>query len=238
MESIDARSFDNLKLIVELDFSWNKLGFVPLPQIKHLALMRRLTMRGNPLYALDELTFSGGLSTAAPGNNNSPEQQRVNIVQQRAEASDSSQTRGIAIDLRNMSRLYETYPELARSFVRQRLQSLDPSDDNNLIIKGRGQKVAAPDDAELEMLQHIVLLNEPDGEFQAMDSVEHLDGPMDGGDGIENASKYSGTTMLGDHFNQLQELDFGQCKLNYIKWTTLEHLNQLKRLLLDGNQLR
>lgn len=43
---------------------------------------------------------------------------------------------------------------------------------------------------------------------------------------------------LGTHFGQLQELDLGHCSLTYIKWTSFEQLDQLKRLWLDGNKLR
>lgn len=43
---------------------------------------------------------------------------------------------------------------------------------------------------------------------------------------------------MGFYWRHLQELDLGQCQLTYIKWTTFEHLNELKRLYLDGNKLR
>lgn len=40
------------------------------------------------------------------------------------------------------------------------------------------------------------------------------------------------------NFVHLQELDFGQCDLHYIKWTSFRGLSSLKRLWLDGNKLR
>ena len=46
---------------MELDFSWNELTFVPVPQMRRLALLRRLSFRGNPLGQLNDLTLAGGL---------------------------------------------------------------------------------------------------------------------------------------------------------------------------------
>lgn len=64
-----------------------------------------------------------------------------------------------------------------------------------------------------------------------LDATGELDEP-------EGSEEPSGTLSLGGLFKHLQELDFGHCHLQYIKWTTLKNLNQLKRLLLDNNQLR
>lgn len=63
MKDIHARAFDNLRLLVELDLSWNLLTVVPLDSLKDRKLLRKLSMRGNPLKMLDRSTLRISSST-------------------------------------------------------------------------------------------------------------------------------------------------------------------------------
>lgn len=193
LESIQRRAFDSLRLVVELDLSWNQLKRVPLVQLHHLSLLRRLSMRGNPLGALDERTFELEEREIQPGE------------------PDREQPRS------ELDRLVETYPELVRTWARQ------------------GQTTGLAE-AELELLERAFdLLDEPQSELDSLTGSE-----QSASSGNEGAKLQLGRhcCSLGSHFLQLQELDFGRCQLSYIKWTTFEQLEQLKRLWLDGNQLR
>lgn len=278
METIEAKAFDNLKLVVELDFAWNKLQFVPLPQIRQLTLLRRLTMRGNPLYTLDEFTLSGGIngwpSQVAPvkaQTNNNPAESKES--EEKEEKLTESGLNGAT--KRKLGRLFETYPKLARTIVRQRLQQLhldeNSMNENSLsvIIKGSkdGTRIFGGSDPEeslfddlreFETLRSLIEQAEAAGGTSLLDKLggggtseddtseepeeEQLEVSPSGNDSDnDNKSRQleeEFRTTFGAHFEQLQELDFGQCKLSYIKWNSFANLNQLKRLFLDGNHLR
>lgn len=321
MKKIQARAFENLKLVVELDFSWNKLKFVPLPQIRQLSLLRRLTMRGNPLYSLDEISLSGGINniktskndldddeTTSRGNNGGGN--KVSDGEKSSTFDNNSNNNNVTLE-KNLARFYETYPKLAKALVRLKLRlrrggSNNFAIENSTIIKSRNSSAKSAtngnfldykssndefleqslfeDSREFEILQALIerraddtmttkatsLLDkivpngavdegetvaeeeeeeaeaEPDEQLEVSPGYEHtqLLDDNSNNNGVEKVQPYSSTInteekqTFGAYFSQLQELDFGQCKLSYIKWTSLSHLNQLKRLLLDGNYLR
>lgn len=198
---MEARAFDKLKLVVEVDFSWNKLSFVPAPQLSHLSLLRRLSLRGNPLLAVDELSLSGGLKWPEAGKQS---EQSVAL---------------------NMSRLLETYPDFARAFLQRQLDADSLIKSGKRLNENENENENGPNSSALEALNELV--QQEAAELESQDSPDSWE-----------KSPASFATSLGDHFGQLQELDLGQCKLSYIKWSCLQHLKQLKRLLLDGNRLR
>lgn len=110
LTQVHRRAFENLKLIVELDFSWNRLGSIPLPQTRHLTLLRRLSMRGNPLLRLDDVTLFGGLPTATV---------RHHHHQQHSSSSGRHSSSPSSVAFREqLARLHETYPELTRALIR------------------------------------------------------------------------------------------------------------------------
>lgn len=263
MESIHSRAFDKLKLVVELDFSWNKLNFVPVAQIRQLSLLRRLTMRGNPLYALNETTIadrqlqSSQSQWTSKANSQQPTTSspsggffrwRTGQAAIKNERTDDELLDGPLFA--EMNRLFETYPELVRSLVNQhtnfQLDHANAIKTSNLRDKNGADRLAA---LELKIMQAL-LQQDDSGEADSTASLQDVgveetdlidngaqppvDNELDGGANKLN----SAPTQIGAYFPHLQELDFGQCKLNYIKWTVLEHFSQLKRLYLDGNQLR
>lgn len=127
MTEIHARAFHNLKLIVELDFSWNKLAYIPLPQIAHLTLLRRLSMRGNPLQVIDDLTLSGGNGTSSPESQAESQAKTTTTADIGNEISIEEETGGsgaknsdneqAAKFKTSVSRLFETYPELVKVLI-------------------------------------------------------------------------------------------------------------------------
>lgn len=205
--------------MVELDLSWNKLSLVPLAQISHLKLMRRFTMRGNPLRRLDESSFSLAATARQPAS----QPKRPNS----------------AIEPKNLtllSRFVETYPNLARTLAR----SAHKTNGNGLILNeldGSEAEVefAATDDPMLAELQRLAAAASPESSDDQADEItdtNEIDSDSQTSDLIGDDGS------IGHHLSQLQELDFGQCQLEYIKWTSFRQLDQLKRLYLDGNQLR
>lgn len=325
MEKIQAKAFENLKLVVELDFSWNKLKSVPLPQIRQLSLLRRFTMRGNPLYSLDEISLSGGINNIKISKNGSADGDemsrgnnsigdKVSDEEKSSTPDDNNNNNNVMLE-KKLARFYETYPKLAKALVRLRLRrrrdgSNNFTTENSMIIKSKNSSSKsaalsngnfldykamsndefldqslfedwrefeilralieradatmttkttglfdkiAPNDAFDEGETSMAVAEEAEAETEAETETEEqlevspgyehtqLDDNSNN-NGIERAVPYSSTNeqkqTFGAYFNQLQELDFGQCKLSYIKWTSLSHLNQLKRLLLDGNYLR
>lgn len=232
MESIHLRAFDNLKLIVELDFSWNKLNFIPLPQMKHLTLLRRLSMRGNPLLELTEATLAGGVAadnrpnigTRSPANNNRASTLRA-----------------------NMSRLVETYPELMRHLVRQldnKVENNNLNDNEHSIIRAG----ASREQAEILEVIESLLAKEEDAPSLSLDVDDNLAPANEDDDDVQVGAtlqlgadlhrRRDAVNSFSLYFKHLQELDLGECKLIYIRWTSLAHLGSLKRLYLDGNRLR
>lgn len=109
----------------------------------------------------------------------------------------------------SLSSLVETFPELVRNYARQASQ---------LKLK--------LNDSELELLE------------RALDELDEPALDADRARLSERRQLGRQCCSLGSYFGQLQELDFGRCSLSYIKWTTFEQLDQLKRLWLDGNKLR
>lgn len=255
MESIHLRAFDKLKLVVELDFSWNKLNFVPVPQIRQLSLLRRLTMRGNPLYALNETT----IAARASGAKQQPETSSPSDGFLRWRSSQAATKNERLPDdellegplFADMNRLFETYPELVRALVDQhtnfQMDHANAIKTANRRDRNGVDRLAATD---LKIMQALLQQDDSAGEADSATSLQDVgvdetdlidngaqspaDNELDGGANKLNTAP----TQIGAYFPHLQELDFGQCKLNYIKWTVLEHFNQLKRLYLDGNQLR
>ena len=233
LSSINPEAFENLKMVVELDFSWNRLARVPIAQIRHLSLLRRLSLRGNPLGRLDELTMGPPRPLAeasAAGGGTRPEL-------------------GLA---RNMSRLAETYPQLVRSVLRRiewsksRVAAVSESQEEAERTSSNDGPLMGPTEGEmLESLKRIFGRQEAGGSSVGgggeLAGNDLLAGSIDTLDQLDEALDKSRQTDLisfGRHFGHLQELDLGECKLSYISWTTLTHLSSLKRLLLDGNQLR
>lgn len=218
MESIHLGAFENLKLIVELDFSWNKLTAIPVRQMSHLSLLRRLSMRGNPL---------GRLTTD--------------------ETVTTNAKRGASGPADRWARLVETYPELVRSLLKladtnsfNAINTGDSSDQTkvlqmlaNLMHKVDTEQVnegASDDDDDDDDANQ--LNGYPEEDQQEQQGENSVDNEQTNGTDRKVAKP------LSLYFKHLQELDLGQCKLTYIKWTTLANLNSLKRLYLDGNQLR
>lgn len=266
MESIHLRAFDKLKLVVELDFSWNKLNFVPVAQMRQLGLLRRLTMRGNPLYALNETTITdrhslNGITKQQPSSAStikstpSPSAGFFSWHSQQATGSErwpSDELEGPIFD--NMNRLFETYPELVRNLVHQYTSFQINQENNRSPIKNNHSngKNGANKLATLELKVMQTLLQQDQSSkptdstlpLQEINDVESdlLDNSAGSNwndlDYSDNNNLSATSTQFGVFFSQLQELDFGQCKLSYIKWTVFEHFNQLKRLYLDGNHLR
>lgn len=212
LESIDLNAFDRLSLVVELDLSWNQLARVPLPQTSHLSLMRRFSMRGNPLRQLDELTLSLEMSKTTNRQANKVRSQDPNATL--------------------LSPFVENYPDLARSLV-----------DANSEAKGRNEIPSQPQLAnwrlDMQLMENLSRLSrdsflEPTQE----ESADETENEIESDSQADNSIEREDPTSIGSHFVQLQELDFGRCQLRYIRWTTLRRLDQLKRLYLDGNQLR
>lgn len=223
-------------------------------------------MRGNPLKSLTEATFS---SQQQQQQQQQPAADRaVNLLEGPFDQSGGGGDFSLA---NNISRLYESYPILARSLLlsqKRRTNSGTENDHGSFIIE----------QMELELLESIVRQNDDnvdvdeeisDSEDSGADiadddgNVDDQNGRPDddlgaanelnqagssGGGGAKRRppagwrvkrKKVSGATGgLGGHFSQLQELDFGQCQLTYIKWSVFDQLDQLKRLHLDGNRLR
>lgn len=278
LETIDGTAFENLKLVVELDFSWNRLQFVPLAEISRMSLLRKLSMRGNPLKSLTESTFTSSSSSADKETLTTSDDETSNLVDQ----SNSNSNANANNNNNMMARLYETYPILAKSlllsFKRSLSQQQPLSSSGSSTINGEDSSFII-EQMELELLESIVRQHETSSDAP----VEELDDNLGGGgegeeegegnndDGIGPADSLARTANelnqvsfasaasslrsterrrrrrslvfesgggLGSHFNQLQELDFGQCQLTYIKWSVFDQLDQLKRLHLDGNQLR
>lgn len=290
-----------LKLVVELDLSWNKLTQIPLFAVQHFSLMRRFTMRGNPLRRLDESSFAGwapsdqGTAGAAHPTNDGrlqpePGGQFANLsalaIQLLAkglpELTGSERDR-LGIQL---SGFLETYPTLANSLafhwgpgnqkpnsnklqlqhhpqqlelspLMETLRSLvnmtmdlakaDISNDlisNNIDVESLDSSNEADGDpsseAGLEIDPDSSNHTATESDFDASDgSLITLD-PTDAANNNNktgNQARKSGSLAMGFYWRQLQELDFGECQLTYIKWTTFEHLHQLKRLFLDNNKL-
>lgn len=274
--------------MVELDFSWNRLQFVPLAQIGRMSLLRKLSMRGNPLKSLTESTFS--TQRAAPTLLGSDDLAADPAQEQRAPAAAT-----------NLSRLYESFPGLARALLRRQpllAQRKSPSsssaggksndDDDSFIIEQmelevlesivrQHEQIGAADDAEAEAdadetvaddsseLENDIDANSQDdnssddrraksarpanreADFARPGAANELDRAEKGASSaqrraksrsLSSASSSASAKGLGGHFSQLQELDFGRCQLTYIKWSVFDQLDQLKRLHLDGNQLR
>lgn len=218
LEMVDEKAFDKMKLVVELDFSWNKLKSIPLFQSKQLTLLRRLIMRGNPLFVLDERTLA---------NKQSPPNK----------PPSSNATLSL------MLRFVETYPDLAKYLLQIKLGYKFSGSDNMIIKTANSPSSGDHDDSEYELLQQVYnQLMENSNNFDGIDQVSNLDSLIEAPQPMQNAivpaDQDWSELKLGKLFLHLQELDFGQCQLRYIKWTVLSNLSQLKRLLLDGNQLR
>lgn len=292
LQTIDEAAFENLKLVVELDLSWNRLQFVPLHQIGRMSLLRKFSMRGNPLNSLTEATFivapSSSSSSSSPSSKEFTSDRTVNLATDHESSSSSSAS--------NLSRLYETYPILARSLLlaHKRAAPTDSDKDND---NAAGSFVI--EQMDVELLESIVRQHEEISEGNE-DGDSDTDGDnYDDGDKLvgaanpdrtvggseraadfiapaptaranelnqrskrtstrgrgrrirgksersprvgrsnSNSNSNSISNGLGKHFDQLQELDFGRCQLTYIKWSVFDRLDQLKRLHLDGNQLR
>jgi len=230
---------------VELDLAWNKLNAVPVPQMGHFALLRRLTMRGNPLHALDELALSGGLNLSAAKWATNQTEADPSLAEPTGSAAGAELSA-------NMSRLLETFPHLARSLAASRAQlglgahaaalrallQLDQEE-------AADEAGAADDEEEEEAAESAVAAAEEAPASELRDELAESGFPQQGRRhqlaslGQPTAGRGPAAKLsFAAHFKHLQELDFGHCKLTYIKWTALAHLVQLKRLLLDGNQLR
>lgn len=223
MKRVHRRAFHNLKLIVELDFSRNLLRRIPVVQMGQLSLLRRLSMRGNPLQVLDELTL-------APDD------------EQEAEHGTGEPTGRPALS-ENASRLYESYPELVRALLHpgqhrpldqaasELASSLATEFGHTSADSPLASAALADEDDDSELAGSAwPLVAGPD---------EALDGTPVGAAELQSAARPAATTAASlGRFKQLQELDLGECQLEYIKWDTFKRLDSLKRLQLDGNKLR
>lgn len=265
LSSIDGQAFDNLKLIVELDFSWNKLSYVPVPQMRKLRLLRRLSMRGNPLGQLTDLTLAGGLQSRRPlsgdkGQASQEQQQAATVTGSpslSSSASFSSQLSEAAQrQLANMSRLLETYPELFSAQQEGTAGSSahhDAQTDSQFVLERFAEEPQR--EALVWWLQNQSptrrVNEEPAEEFVAEDELDNsASDASNDASAAEQENNNEQVTAREDklqlaarhvrlsQFEQLQELDFGHCHLSYIQAAVLADLASLKRLLLDGNQLR
>ncbi|CAA3006436.1 Leucine-rich repeat-containing protein 26 [Olea europaea subsp. europaea] len=230
---VHLRAFEHLKLVVELDFARNQLDSIPLYQMRHLALLRRLSMRGNPLRALDEATLQGGPT---------PETQRTH--------TNTTETRHD-----DLIRLYETYPDLARALSRQATpmsssSSSSSHEDERRQIELLGSIISELarrrkpsgalgfESSQADRADQPSLASDELGEplTSLSPSLEFRDEATDSPADDERRAARSIWPSLG-LFEHLQELDLGECQLSYIKWSTFVGLRSLKRLQLDGNQL-
>lgn len=280
------RAFANLKLVIELDFGWNNLHYVPIPQMRSMRLLRKLTMRGNRnLKVLNETTLSGGLGLfggsgggvggrvgGAGADNLPPPSSAASLVRAGARA------------------LWETFPDLAAKLAGALALVANPDADadahsdastsdgmetgvdeadvdeadaygdgkhngdaDEAAGSGAGKRAAAEwsrlgrelnrllsDEADNDAAVATADDNEPAAEIGATDSAAA--GPDAAAAAASNlASERRPSARLysfAANFVHLQELDFGQCELHYVKWTAFEGLSSLKRLWLDGNKLR
>lgn len=322
--------------MVELDLSWNNLERIPLQSMHDLNLMRRFSMRGNPLKQLDETTFgylakttgSAGSHKTKPSpisiagldaktntlnigfNLNSPDldlNQLVAFVQSQYNAKQSSTSGNAKLSpisakqVNLLRRFIETYPSLAKYLAASNSSVSQLSSKDQLIVQSpilfalkllirmdsnlqssMSSKAKSFAGAESEDPMNLVGDQDPDavgdnmgegieiGDLNGIDleTIDESDGAeletetgskpseLDEiqansiAEGSTNANDLTAQTNRADAdkramfkpmallWKHLQELDFGQCQLTYIKWTTFEHLNELKRLFLDGNLLR
>lgn len=212
-----------------------------------MRLLRKLTMRGNPLKVLNETTLAGGLRLVKVKQGFPSE--RANLAGVAGEAGQ-----GGLYD--EALALWETFPGLASRLVAKRRLGGGPAE-----AAGVGSESSFE-----QVLARIVNESEEDGDADADDnygeddnaddnvivaasSRRHLEADSPASDSDNDNSfalnlnelgnkRSHRFYSLGSNFVHLQELDFGQCQLHYIKWTTFERLSSLKRLWLDGNKLR
>lgn len=218
--------------------------------MRHLKLLRRLSMRGNPLGSLDELSLSGHVGDVSGIE--------VASAKERQQQHQNATLASLKLQL---GRLHETYPELARAFL-----------SNRFAANENEEPVAGPGDQLLELLSEISNVAAAAANAPAEILDESLSSSLIGTEipgstpeesdefgepirsknsssmrptrrtqvDLEENSIVSPTSVrlsLG-HFEHLQDLDLGECQLVYIKWTTLQGLSSLKKLQLDGNRLR
>lgn len=301
MERIELEAFAKLKLVVELDLSWNKLDLIPLQTMRDLTLMRRFTMRGNPLKRLDESTFGYATMSLGTHAQSDTDLALASLKNQFKQNNDFVGKLLYPNDLNTLSRFVETYPGLARYLTSQIMRNQHNKSNLNFWLDKLPVNLNDTFKSSLrnQLLQFALrfmvktanLTKLPnnnnnkeflDVEFSAIDDdLEVFNNENNGIEinlGDENnelpesfeveiseensiaggANDVSANLMasngklaaqdktqvqgsfraMGFYWKHLQELDFGQCQLTYIKWTTFEHLNELKRLYLDGNILR
>lgn len=205
--------------MIELDLSWNTLTKVPLAQTSHLKLMRRFTMRGNPLGRLDRSTLELKTNFA-----------EIRPLKENIEDASENVTL--------LSRFVETYPELARALA-TKLSSA-----NSNVLDEAEESNTSNQEKFLQILRKLLIGFERqqqqqqnhEGLYDQTEPSNEIE--FDGSNENEvESQELSEEISIGSHFTQIQELDFGQCQLSYIEWSTLLRLNQLKRLFLDGNRL-
>lgn len=293
LDRIQLDAFAKLKLVVELDLSWNKLDLIPMQTMRDLSLMRRFTMRGNPLKKLDEFSF--GYNIEHPDDHTKSIHLTINslLKNQSKKQLDAIHKLYTKENLNMLNRFVETYPGLARYLVNQQQQTTSdtsnlPLFDNdkwlndetsksilhnqllqialkqlireaNLTLSSKTSELATAADLDANKLileDDLELATSMDNEIDINPSSddssnETFEADLSEQNSIEianaNANLQPGKSSnqnqhqfksMGFYWKHLQELDFGQCQLTYIKWTTFENLNELKRLFLDGNKLR
>lgn len=191
-------------------------------------------MRGNPLFALTELTFS------LPANINDS-----NIRENKA-TPDNNNNNNSNNDRKMIETLLETYPSLIDVLELdvlisslQKVNENDGSDDIDNISSSTSLFDELLSDNDINN-NDLIIGEEQNAASTAMESLDS-DNSLNQQASLTNSNNNNQAqdeySSLGNLFKHLQELDFGHCQLKYIKWTTLKNLNQLKRLLLDGNHL-
>lgn len=243
-----ASAFEGLGLVVELDFSWNKLVALPLNATRHLRLLRKLSMRGNLLQAINDSTLGiAALYTAASSHRLAADHRELPEESQAgglfgifsALAREPPAARAGDAERRLTARLlFEAFPDVARALAASSSSSSSSSTNNK-------ERADTSDAAFAELLAREI--SEIDERAAITDNRlygELVEAPLDANEAAVVANSLHGALegafprALGAYFPELQELDFGQCKLRYIAPESFEGLDKLKKLQLDGNELR
>ena len=196
-----------------------------------LRLLRRLSMRGNPLGSLTELQLTGGLEWPG-GGKDAGQSEETNHNNNNAFSNAAGQLgEQAARALANMSRLLETYPQLfAANAAPTRYESA---------AQFASERFA--DEPQREALVWLLRRQEAEASHQLGDTYAPPPQQQQQQQQGAHSEPHLQLRQTGNrlaHFEHLQELDFGHCHLSYIQASVLAQLHSLKRLLLDGNQLR
>ena len=220
-------------------------------------------MRGNPLRVLDELTLSGGRDEAQAGQvatTTPPDaDNEISIGDETGAPSGHSQ---LSAEFKaNISRLFETYPQLVKALIGPHLSGQAEMDELWHFLSEQFEDLRVPYDTSNNNLQ---LDDDQQQPLASSQSSSTTVSPLGGDDDLAESSASSTSASAGQsgsvygdeldsepdlakpkgdalslaRLKQLQELDLGECQISYIKWDTFRHLDSLKRLQLDGNRLR